>query len=155
MAVARKFIQDASPGWHSIQLSQSATLHSCMSWHHLCMAMKVFYHTSREATLCQIPMKSALASYDDAWRGSVGTLHLLCRDSGRSSQNLGNFGHSNPINSKRGKKFFTLFLSETVLAKLLIGLPANNTAVVAAAAIVFTIELLVLTVDFMVLHLNV
>jgi len=39
-------------------------------------------------------------------RGSAGTLHLLCRDSGRSNQNPGNFGYSNSINSERGKNFF-------------------------------------------------
>jgi hypothetical protein len=42
--------------------------------------------------------------YDDERGCSVGTLHFLCRNSGRPSQNLGNFGHSNSINSERGKK---------------------------------------------------
>jgi hypothetical protein len=40
--------------------------------------------------------------YDDERGCSARTLHFLCRNSGRPSQNPGNFGHSNSINSEIG-----------------------------------------------------
>jgi hypothetical protein len=43
--------------------------------------------------------------YDDERRCGAGTLHFLCRNSGRPNQNIGNFGHSNSNNLERGNIF--------------------------------------------------